>query len=160
MARQMRRRPSDPSCHSGETLHEATVVVAAASTHAGARKIIARAAGPDEASRLSVLCAARLEDGTSGFDLVEFASRTHPDVRVILLTDGEREELLQWVLRGVAAIVSKPVSLDSLRNILARVGRERPRTATSVQAEVRDIEAHRRVLEVEHVDAKPIVSRE
>lgn len=101
-----------------ETLsREATLVVGAASSFEGARIIIERAVRRADA-RLVVLCPPHLADGDSGFDLVAHLASADADARVVLLTSGERDELLRALRMRVDGIVAKPVALPELRSIL------------------------------------------
>lgn len=107
-----------------ETLaHEPTILVGAASTVDAAKQMIAmtRQAGP---ARLIVLCATRLEDGGSGLEVVDYArSHPDPDVRVVLLTNGERDEIVDALRYGVHGIVGRPVEVKGLRQIIGFLSR-------------------------------------
>lgn len=105
--------------------HEPTILVGAASTVEGAKTLIDRASHHERA-RLVVLCAAHLGEGGSGVQVVRHASRAHADVRVVLITNGERDEILHGLRLGVDGIVAKPVALDALQSILRHVA-ESPR---------------------------------
>ncbi|HET6405254.1 MAG TPA: hypothetical protein VFH78_11450, partial [Candidatus Thermoplasmatota archaeon] len=51
-----------------------------------------------------------------------------PNARVILLTDGEREDLAQGLSARVDGIVQKPLALPELRAILAHLASDATRT--------------------------------
>ena len=107
---------------------EPETVLAKSSGVAGAKRLLDRLA-PGEAGTIIVVCAVDLADG-KGLDVLGYARERHPETRVVLMTNGEREELGSAVLRRVDGVVSKPNALQPLRAILAYLAREKePRLA-------------------------------
>lgn len=101
---------------------EAEVVVAKSSGVAGAKRLLDRLATAD-AGKVIVICAVDLADGR-GLEVLSYARERHPQTRVVLMTNGEREELGGALLHGVDGIVDKPNALQPLRAILAYLARD------------------------------------
>jgi hypothetical protein len=70
----------------------AEVLVGRTSTVAGAKRLLDRAQAAADGVVI-VVCAAELADG-AGLDVLTYARRHHPTARMILLTNGERDQLV------------------------------------------------------------------
>lgn len=95
-------------------------LIAKTPTEDGARRIIS--ALPDADARLIVVCAAEIEDGGKGLEVLRFVRAHRPSARVLLLTGSERRDLARALVSGADGVLTKPLELDSLRAVLAFLG--------------------------------------
>ena len=101
---------------------EAETVMAKSASVAGAKRLLDRLATAD-GGRVIVICAVDLIDGR-GLEVLSYAREKHPQTRVVLMTNGEREEMGSALLHRVDGIVDQPNALQPLRAIIAYLARD------------------------------------
>ena len=100
---------------------DAEAIVAKAASAEGARRLIQDLVRRDEGPVI-IVCAADLDGDGSGLQIIDYARRHHPNVRAVVLTDGESGELATAIRHGAHGIHGRPSGLDGLRTILRFLG--------------------------------------
>lgn len=103
---------------------DAEVLVGRTSTVAGAKRLLDRAQAAADGVVI-VVCATELADG-AGLDVLTYARRRHPTARIVLLTNGERDQLVVSLTSNADGIVAKPYALKPLRAILDYLSSDAP----------------------------------
>ncbi len=66
-----------------------------------------------------MLCDLSLEEQHSGFDVIEYARRTHPEMRSVLLTGYATKEIADQAEREGIPVLFKPIDIEEFLSTIA-----------------------------------------
>lgn len=116
-------------------LPRTTTLLATTASASDARRLIDEFARHKDATLLAI-CASRLADGESGLRILELARMRHPRALGVVITSGQRDELVEALRRGVVGILERPIAADALRDVIRCLGDEARSRSLPVQLDV------------------------